>query len=166
RARILRDEQGCYHHGVTAEQTPGSAACPRCGQADPGPVACPRCGVVFAKIRSRATAPPAASEGDDGDPTPFPWGGALAIALVAVCAVAGWRSLRAPARPAVGPVAASRPPQAAPPPAVDLPPPPITAAAAPIEPVQVDSAGMADEDRQKAEALARRLPAVVAGDVA
>ena len=79
------------------------AACPRCGQANPGPVACPRCGVIFAKLRPR-TAPSATSSADDEAEetrSGFPWLSASAVVLVAVCTVAGWRSLRAP-RPNLG----------------------------------------------------------------
>jgi tetratricopeptide (TPR) repeat protein len=148
------------------------AACPRCGQADPGPVACPRCGVIFAKIRAR-TAPPAATSADDEEEetrSGFPWLSAFAVVLVAVCAVAGWRGLRAPRpNPGVrmaqtgGPRAVSQPRE----PREAEPPPPTLApvAAPPVEVLQAEAAGLVDEDRQKAESLARRLPAVGPGDV-
>jgi tetratricopeptide (TPR) repeat protein len=149
------------------------AACPRCGQADPGPVACPRCGIVFAKIRTRATQPPASRADDQDEDTSsgFPWLGAFAVVLVTICAVAGWRSLRAPPRaPAVratqasdtrASVARSDPREAEP------PPPTLTPVAAPpVEVLQAEAAGLADEDRRKVESLARRLPAVGPDDVA
>lgn len=150
----------------------GSVACPRCGQADPGPVACPRCGVIFAKIRARvAPATAAAAIEADEEPRRFPWGGALAIALVAVCAVAGWRALRAPRPTPV--VRMPRTPELRTlskpndPPVLEPPPPTLAALAPPaLEALQAASAGLADEDRQKADALARRLPSVSAGDVA
>jgi tetratricopeptide (TPR) repeat protein len=149
------------------------ASCPRCGQTDPGPVACPRCGVVFAKLRTRAAAPPAASARDQEEDTrpAFPWRGALAVVLVAACAVAGWRGLRAPppsravrAKPA-GDLRASVAPGD--PHEAEPPPPTLTPVAAPpMEAVQAEAAGLVDEDRQKVESLARRLPAVGPGDVA
>ena len=148
------------------------AACPRCGQANPGPVACPRCGVIFAKLRPR-TAPSATSSADDEAEetrSGFPWLSASAVVLVAVCTVAGWRSLRAPRpnpgvrmAPTVGvrTLSQSREPREA------EPPPPTLApvAAPPVEVLQAEAAGLVDEDRQKAESLARRLPAVGPGDV-
>jgi len=152
-----------------------SAACPRCGQPSPGPVACPRCGVIFAKIRTRAAAPaPGAvvtEAHDEDEPRRFPWGGALAIALVAVCSVAGWRSLRTP-RPAATVRTLPRPElrtlsKPAEPAAPEPPPPTLVAVAPPaLDTLQADVAGLVDDDRQKAEALARRLPAVSPGDVA
>jgi len=152
-----------------------SAACPRCGQANPGLEACSRCGVIFAKIRTRTTPSPSLREtghDDDEESRPgFPWGGALAIALVAVCGVAGWRGLHAP-RPTPA-VRVPRTPDLRTLPRTDAapvvePPPPTLAAAAPlpVDALQAEAAGLADEDREKAEALAHRLPSVTAADVA
>jgi tetratricopeptide (TPR) repeat protein len=145
---------------------PGTGACPRCGQPDPGPVACPRCGVIFSKLRTRAAPAPAGEAPADDASAGFPWGNAAAVVLVAVCSVVGWRTLRSDrSRPVakVPPVPAahhSLPTEPAP------PPPTMAAAVAPSpEAVQVEANGMADEDREKAESLARRLPSVVAADV-
>ena len=150
------------------------AACPRCGQANPGPVACPRCGVIFAKLRPR-TAPPAASSADEEDEeearSGFPWLGAFAVVLVAICSVAGWRSLRAPRPAPVVRMAQTGSlgtlPKASDPHEAEPPPPTLAPVAAPpVEALQAEAAGLVDEDRQKAESLARRLPAVGPGDVA
>ena len=154
----------------TSAGPPGSGACPRCGQADPGPVACPRCGVIFAKIRARTVPAPPPREATDAESrSGFPWSSAFAIALVAVCSVAGWRGLRAPGQAVVrGPRVAElrAPPPTSGPAAIAPPPPTLTAVAPPpVEALQAEAAGLADEDRRQAEALARRLPNVVAADV-
>lgn len=142
--------------------TPASGPCPRCGQADPGPVACPRCGVIFAKIRPRSTSAPARDEADHR--SGFSWWNAGAIVLVVVCGVGAWRSVRSPRPAPAAPVGEARPSPSEAPPAVEPPPPPL-AAVLPAEPVKVEAAGFSDEDRQTAEALARRMPGVSYPDI-
>jgi tetratricopeptide (TPR) repeat protein len=130
-------------------------------------VACPRCGVIFAKIRARSAPPPATIYAPAEDPpSAFSWGNVLALVVVVVCGVVGWRGLRAPApsSPAAA-EAESRAPRL--PPDAGMPPPPTLAsvpAPAP-ESIRVETAGMGEEDRQKATALALRMPAVGVADV-
>ncbi len=151
---------------ATSADTAGSANCPRCGQANPGPVACPRCGVIFAKIRPRTVPARAATDADSDDaPSAFSWWNAVALALLVVSGVAGWRSLRAPVQATKAPVAESRARRASLPPAAELPPSPMAALDPPPEAVQVPATGMPDEDRAKFEALAHRQPAVSVADV-
>jgi len=150
----------------TSADTAGSVPCPRCGQANPGPVACPRCGVIFAKIRPRTAPAQVATDADSDDtPTAFPWGNALAVVLVVVSGIAGWRSLRAPVRVTKAPPAEVRAPLESLPPTAELPPPTMAALVAPPEAVQVRATGMPDEDRHRFEALAQRQPAVSVADV-
>src|SRR2546422_7480165 len=150
----------------TSADTAGSVPCPRCGEANPGPVACPRCGVIFAKIRPRTAPAQVATDADSDDtPTAFPWGNALAVVLVVVSGIAGWRSLRAPVRVTKAPPAEVRAPLESLPPTAELPPPTMAALVAPPEAVQVRATGMPDEDRHRFEALAQRQPAVSVADV-
>jgi len=88
-----------------------------------------------------------------------------AIVLVAVCSVAGWRSLRRPEpRPALA--TEGRPSRSEASPATEPPPPTMApAVAVPAEAMKVEAAGMSDEDRQKAEALAHRMPGVTYADI-
>jgi tetratricopeptide (TPR) repeat protein len=146
--------------------TSGSGSCPRCGQADPGPVACPRCGVIFAKIRARSAPLPATIYPPAEDrPSTFSWGNVLALVVVIVCGVVGWRGLRAPVRsspPAA--VAESRAPRL--PPDAGMPPPPTASVPVPApESIRVEAAGMSDEDRQQVDSLVHRLPTAGAADV-
>jgi len=149
----------------TNADTAGSANCPRCGQANPGPVACPRCGVIFSKIRPRTA--PVQVPRDDSDDTrsALPWWNALALVLVVACGVAGWRSLRAPARATKAPPAESRAARASLPPAAELPPPTMAAHVPSPEAVQVPAAGIPEEDLARFEDLAHRQPAVTVADV-
>jgi tetratricopeptide (TPR) repeat protein len=151
----------------SSASTPGGGACPRCGQADPGPVACPRCGVIFAKLRARSTPTPAPTEVDDHSGPGFSWWNVGAIVLVAVCTVAGWRSLRSPAAPgAAARTADVRPSRSEAPPAAEPPPPTLAAAlTVPPEAVKVEATGISDEDREKAEALVHRMPGVSYADI-
>ncbi len=134
-------------------------------------MACPRCGVIFAKIRTRAAPTPVPRIADEEEPRPgFPWLSAFAVVLVAVCAVAGWRNLRTPPptrAPRTAPSAPLSPSSPPTDPRAPEPPPPSLAAvsAPPVEALRAEAASLADEDRQKAEALARRLPAVGPGDI-
>jgi Tetratricopeptide repeat len=145
-----------------------TGACPRCGQTDPGLVACSRCGVIFAKVRARRAAVAAPAPVDEGErERRFPWGNVALVALVAVCGVAGWRTLRAPRPASPARTEAPRPAGLAAAPAATEPPPPTLAPAiaATPEPETLAAASLGDVDRQQAQALAHRMPSVGYPDI-
>lgn len=142
--------------------------CPRCGQAAVTEAACPRCGVIVAKARARKAPTDTTTFTEDPDPEPDPPSRINGFALVlggVVLLVAGavgsrlWdrahRPLPGTAPVSLAPIAVSRTSPAR---APEGPPPVFsTPASPPLQDLHVDAGAVPDAERERADALVRRL---------
>jgi tetratricopeptide (TPR) repeat protein len=143
--------------------------CPRCGQAAVTEAACPRCGVIVAKARARKAPTDTTTFTEDPDPEPDPPSRINGLAVVvggAVLLLAGavgsrlWdRAHRPPPGTAIPgsmvPMAVSGRPSAG----IPEGPPPVFSTPVPPAPqdLHVDAGQVPDAERERADALVRRL---------